>query len=539
VKIAQPHHHTIYMTSYLSTTPFLQTALAATDVYGGKPAFFVHFVTSGILAMIAVSLAVFAVVVLWRKLRTRAWARAAAYCVLAMALIPVRPFLASLWLQYKWLIVISFIALALWHRRSTARGGRGLLQKKALIAAVLAFPVLVALSIIRQYSFEGDQCARMMRDSRITPIFSLCDTDWRKRIVKTEPHGAPPLREISQDPRTVFPSSDGRSLYCGLAYQDLETPLPLIKVDLESKKIQKVYYLYSAFRGECAPGEGVCFVASPMKRGLLEIDDARDVISREIRLVHYTPLFLGMDLKRGEVLLTPTTNEVHHDTSWGVIEEQVAEQTIVPDVVARQAAEHKRRGRISRLQPRIWIYNWRNRSVRSVLQNDEFPMTHGMTLYDRGSEILYSVNGAPTGSVFAAPRPGVQSRGIKIGVFNFLMGMGVGNGLAVDVRSRTLFAGMPMHGAVYAFDTRARRYSGRIGLEPGVRDLAFDSRRNLLYAAGYLSGNVFVIDPRTRKIKDRVFVGRKVRHIFYSASHDRLFTSSANGCLEVEPHWKR
>jgi hypothetical protein len=508
---------------------------AQANAYGGVSPFVIHFITSGILAMIAVCAAVFLVLKLWARIRRRPWLRRGAYAVLALSLIPIRPFAAALWLQYKWPVIIICALLTGTHLRLKRAGGPGLFQRKYLLWAIVLFPVIVSFTIVRQYAFEADNCGRLAMDRRITPLFSLCRDGWRERIVRAEPHGAPPAPEIAQDPRTIFPSADGRSVYCALGYQDLEYKQPLMKIRRRDNKIQKVYYLYSPFRGECAPGQGRCFVVSPMKRGLLEIDDEKNEISREVRLRNYVPLFLGLDTARKQVLMTPMYNRRLVDTSEDVVNETVARRTLTPPHRAVRAAERESGGLIGLPHARVWVYDWGEGRAWGLEQTGDFPMSHGLTHYSEELETLYAVNGIISWNVFAGRRPHLQMKGASIGLFNFLMGLGVGNGIAADAEGAQFFTGMPMHGAVYVFDARENRYKRRINLEIGVRDLAFDPERRALFAAGYLTGHVFVISADTYKVVDKIFVGRKVRHIHWDARARRLLVTSANGCLEVDP----
>jgi hypothetical protein len=506
------------------------------NAYGGSSPFLIHFVTSGILAMIAVCLAVFLVVKLWRRIRRRPWLRRAAYAVLALSLIPIRPFVAALWLQYKWPMLIAAALLIGAHVRLVRKGAPGLAQKKYLLWAVVLFPVLVAFSIVRQYAFEGDSCDRMLKDKRITPLFSLCQDHWRETIVKAEPRGAPPTQEIAQDPRTIFPSSDGKSVYCALGYQDLEYKQPLMKIDRKSKEIQKVYYLFSPFRGACAPGAGRCFVVSPMKRGLLEIDDNENQIVREVRLRKYMPLFLGLDNRRKQVLMTPPYNSRLVDTSVKVVDETVARRTHKPPHKAVRTPVAVGGGLIGLPHARVWVYDWGAQRAWGLEQTGDFPMSHGLTWYSEELETLYAVNGIFSWNVFAGKRPHLQMKGVPIGLFNFLMGLGVGNGIAADAAGKQFFTGMPMHGAVYVFDAQKNKFKRRITLEVGIRDLTFDPERRALFAAGYLTGHVFVINADTYQVVDKIFVGRKVRHINWDPGNKRLYVTSANGCLEVNPY---
>lgn len=501
------------------------------------------FGKSGLAWLLVTVGCIAAVVVLARRLRRHRLVRIGLIIPLIPALLVLWPISRALVFVHPRLSLAALIVIVIFLIARSLTGFGATFRKRLWIPALILLPLFYAASVLLNMGKEGDRCAQVEHDPRIRTLFSLCDPGWRQGLYN---HTPPPFRlRLSPNPRTIFPSADGSAVYLGSGLQEEASPQPLIKVRRDTGEIESVRYLYTPWRGECAPQRECaradpptctphpprCFLLSWMKRSLLVIDDRSNTLEAEIRFQHHDPLSFAMDPVGGRLLAAREYNPTSHShIRPTLLNADVAPRVILADPEGPPAD--------MRDPFTVFSVDWDTLEVRSYQQNI-FTGPICFALFDPADGRLFLAPQFLNFRLWFASGPSLQLDSVPIGALNFIRSGGIVTGIAHHPGRKEVYLAYPLEGAVYIFDTDPPVWKGRIPVEPGVRELAVDTEADLLFVGGYLSGTIRAIDLSTRTVVRSIFVGRKVRQIRWDPERHSLLVTSANGFLEVDAHHVR
>lgn len=450
------------------------------------------------------------------------------------------PFARLTWEKFKLFVLIYGVCVSLLLLLSKKKTEKFRYIKWAVIVFTISLPISGSLAVMALYWTETEGCNEIHSNPRLRPVFSFCDPDWRDRILAAGEHPSSG-DSIPSHARIIFPSSDLRSLYCGIGFLDFPEPTPFMKIGRESREIQHVYWLFSILDGACKPGAGRCYVTSVQKRSITEIDDLNDRLLLETRLFYYGPGFFSHVPTMTHLYIPAVMPGTFSDTSKDLQNATITEKVIVPDQL---------RDRLEPTSPStsltadhiteppyqcLWVYDTERSEARCHPQRHHWPDMPGSVSFSKKYRALAVGAFFPAAGFYMADINDFQYDLISTGLVESLFSLNMVFGIAFADDVDELYIALPVASRILIYDMKERRVKEKIKADLGINALHYDPRRRLIYAGGYLSGILYSISVDSHSIVDRIYVGRRINSVRYSEELDLVLVACANGFWEVTP----
>lgn len=407
-----------------------------------------------------------------------------------------RPFVFSHAVFFPLLLVSMAMVIVVW---SWLRPG-SVLKKgiRMLVAFYGVVPFLILLSMLMAYRGTHG-CEQVQQNPNVKFLLDFCASGWREEIFRRTGYATDVLN-LNAEARSIFVSSDGRVIFAGTGLQDDKNERLLLAIDRNSRKILKAFSMSTPFRGVCMGGK--CAVSVPVEHRVYILDEKQMRFTKKIKL-SYGPLFMSYDFASKKVFMP-----------W-----MIGDDVSVLNLKKVELMEHV----FASIRKYVYPHGVSAAVEYSPLTRNLYMVTE-MKYFSRPCLYLYAFD--DSGS---APR---LSK-VCFSYWDTLMSLGPAIGLAVNVKRKEIYMGLPYEGSIYVIQEGSFNRLRKIHVGVGLRELTFDSRRGVLYAANYIRGEIVGVSPETGRILKKIFVGRRIRQISYEPRIDRLLATSANGFMEI------
>lgn len=335
------------------------------------------------------------------------------------------------------------------------------------------------------------------------------------RVLKVKTQGAIP-ENADLEPRLSSCDSniDCRFVYTTYGWND-GGPSAVVKIDLATGEIVKVYLGYSLFGVECLQGTGRCVVSSPMEGTVRLIDDEKDEILGGLRFEGYSPsyFFRVADPDVVGMVLVMNEQQVHAP----------------PDVSFERVAPPCPEGRKCRIHA---MYNLRTGEHREeVVVNPPTTLMGGeiyFAEYDPETDRLFTGAHLVQGSLERHQRP----ESFFLGLGFMIRSWSVATSAVKDHLTGETAVCFPF-GGIQVFN-RNMKWVRSLPATQGDRPMALVPGPRVLLVGNYYSGDLVALGYDDGQRLDSWNVGTRIRGITLTPQKDRALVTSASGTFMVD-----
>lgn len=325
------------------------------------------------------------------------------------------------------------------------------------------------------------------------------------------------------DARHLWESTQDGVVYAGFSWNQKDRlPTVLMKYNVETGEIVKVFTGYTPFDGACFKALAKCVVTSPTERSLMFIDDNTNEVVDGLDFGQFSPSFVAKrDEETVALVLVPLEGAAEFNK----------ENSLTKGVTLRPIPqiECKRHGCRVGVVVNVRtgeLVSWRiwENPPPALMAAEMYYTTYIPELDAVQFGVVPAMMGLQEGGPLKVARMSVPGA---------IWGMYFSDGSAYDPRSGITYVAFPSDG-IGVLDTELQEVERITSVPMGIRPITIDTSRNILFVGTYDGGELFAKDMSTWETLATWHVGGRFRQARYNAKLDRLELASGYGFMYLD-----